>query len=562
MQDNFYVGVGFLHLLSKGFGILLFDVAAVVQRYNFLVFRHHPVDKGHCNFFHALAGSYNTSLVKSDNISLFDDEIVNDGITHGVGYLTCVYVGKCRRHVFQVFRKGSVGAVIEHSGNSLRQILGGQHENVSALHQRAGLFRRKNNVFVVGQNNYVFGVDFACGRCDVFGRGVHCLTAFYYLIHQQILEDCGKSVAGTHCKQANGFAFRLVLCTQLTVLLHHVFDFYLVEFAQCQRFGKGFAGVVGVNVHLHHGKVAYANYRVAYFVEIITQFIDVGNRCAFFDVDYEKLRAVAEIQLPQRFVVHKQFAVVGEIGIGLLRFTFRNGIFVGAGYFLVQVAHDKPLEQGDKSKSAAVHNACTFKYFQHVRRLRQSFLALCQNGVHQFFNAVGALGNVDCLFRHGSHHGEDCAFLGFGNGTVSKLCALTPSFGKCSCVYRLVACNNIGKTFENLRQNNAGISSCATQCAFGKFVGKLRHACACELIYLFDCRHHCQRHVCTGISVGNGKDVQCVHLRLVYFKHFSACNKHTFHDGCRNVRFVGICRRHCVLLDLAIVEFYSLTPTT
>ena len=73
-------------------------------------------------------------------------------------------------------------------------ILGGDHPHVLGRQFR-GLVRREDHVSVVRQNEHAFCVHLADGAQEVVHGGIHGLSALDDLVHVQVLEELGESVA-------------------------------------------------------------------------------------------------------------------------------------------------------------------------------------------------------------------------------------------------------------------------------------------------------------------------------------------------------------------------------
>ena len=123
--------------------------------------------------------------------------------------------------------------------------------NRTVFHQIFRLFRRQNNVFVVGEDENIARVDLLRRRSDVARGGVHRLPAFDDFIYAEIFEDARKPFARADGKHAHIFLFRLAFGAQLTVLFQHVFDLRTIELAQLQRVRERHARLICMHVHFH-----------------------------------------------------------------------------------------------------------------------------------------------------------------------------------------------------------------------------------------------------------------------------------------------------------------------
>ena len=103
---------------------------------------------------------------------------------------------------------------------------------------------RKHYVFVIGEHEHVFGGDLIASLCNIFRRRIHGLTAFDYAIYEQISENGGYAVARANRHKPERLEFLDLLLLKLAVLLKHVFDLEMIEFAEFERISEHLTGRV------------------------------------------------------------------------------------------------------------------------------------------------------------------------------------------------------------------------------------------------------------------------------------------------------------------------------
>ena len=402
------------------------------------------------------------------------------------------------------------------------------------LNQRARLLGGQNYVFVVGQDNDVFGVYFIDRKRDVLGARVHGLTAFDYSVHSQVLEYGRHSFAGTNGKYADILALRLVLGFQLAVLFQHIFYFYFVHLSQLQGVRKRRAGIVGVHVHLDKGQIAYDKRAVAYVVEFFAQLVDVADGSFLFKVYYKKLGAVGKLNIVEIFVI--DLNILDQL-VGAGRKIKGNGcghIVFGALYFLVAVAFEHTLENHYYPVAAGVDHARLFQHVQHFRSLSKDFLPLFYKRAEEIVVGQRLFGNFQRVLGHNSDNRKHRAFLGLGYRAVSKLHSRFERPREILYVKLLLRRNHIGKALQYLRQNDARVASRAPQSSLGQILTKRLHGVGGVFADFLHCGNHCQRHIRARVAVGDGEHVESVYRFFIYFEHFTARNQHFSQHNRRN----------------------------
>ena len=160
-------------------------------------------------FVYIFALGKNALVVKPYNVALFQLEAVHGRISYRVGNLTGGNVIYCVGHIRLVFGHGRVRIKLQRRRKALRYVFGGNNVYSAVSHKRLGLLCRKYYVAVVGEYENVACVYLLNGVRNILRRRVHGLTALYYSVAKQVLENFFKSAARADCKHAHFLLFRL-----------------------------------------------------------------------------------------------------------------------------------------------------------------------------------------------------------------------------------------------------------------------------------------------------------------------------------------------------------------
>ena len=164
----------------------------------------------------------------------------------------------------------------------MRHALCGNDVNFFALYERFRLFRSENYVFIVGENENIFRVDFNYSVGDILRGRIHRLPAFDNSVYVYIFENSGYAFARTDGKHSEFFLLCFVFFDKFPVFLEHILDFDLIYFAELKGFGQRLTGIVRVDVNFDEFEIAYNENAVAYRHKILFEFVDICERGFLF----------------------------------------------------------------------------------------------------------------------------------------------------------------------------------------------------------------------------------------------------------------------------------------
>ena len=238
-------------------------------------------------------------------------------------------------------------------------------------------------------------------------------------------------------------------------MFHHIFNLDAVKFAKFQRVFHCKVGTVRVNVHFDKVQIANYKHAVADCRKEVAQFVDVGKRNFRTKINYEKFRAIAEIDM---------LVIVGAESVHRIkRDVFVFGRRVGNFDARKRVVHT--LHHEHKSLSACVDDARFLQNRQHIGGLCKNFVAVCDDFFQkrQEFHRFFAPCKVLRLFRHRPDNRQYRAFFGLLHHAVRNFRALFQRLREfvSSERYVFIFRRNNRESFENLRTDNARIAASA-----------------------------------------------------------------------------------------------------
>ena len=276
------------------------------------------------------------------------------------------------------------------------------------------MFRRQNDVFVVWEDNHIFGRHFFNCLHNVFRAWVHCLAAFNNFINCQILKQVCKAFARCNRNHANFFGFNRLLasCQKFAVFFAHIFNFQAVKFAKFKGISQRKVWFICMHMHFHKLQVANTNHAVANGHQFFTKFVNIGG-CGFFvKVNNHIFGAISKLDFAQVVDIWKNFVHC---------FCGGNGLFINQFNFFADKPLIKSVQNHQKAFAATVHNARLFQNRQHFGGLRQNDFPLFQHKWHKGVEIVCVFGNLNGLFGNHADNGEDCAFFWLCYGLIGNI---------------------------------------------------------------------------------------------------------------------------------------------
>ena len=153
------------------------------------------------------------------DVSLMDLKSVDGGIAHRIGDLRGLQ--GCSRifHAVQILLGIRLRHEADHRIDALRDVGGGDHDDLTVLHQIPGLFRRENDILVVRQHIDRVGIDLSHRVQHILGAGVHGLSAGDHVVDADPAEDLLQACADGNADKAVGLALTLLFLFRLALLL-------------------------------------------------------------------------------------------------------------------------------------------------------------------------------------------------------------------------------------------------------------------------------------------------------------------------------------------------------
>ena len=477
-----------------------------------------PLEQREDGVVHVVALGKDLFVIQTDNVALAEIEAVEAGRTHGAGDLPCAHVVQRVDHVRLVLFGAHFAVEGEYGGKPLGDVLGRDNVDGAVGDKRFRLFRRQNDVLVVGEHEYMFGVDLLHGGRNIARARVHGLPALDHAVHEQIFEDGGDAFARTDGEHAHLLFLRLALGAHGAVLFEHVLDLHAVQFAQFHRVLQGKPRRVGVHVHFDQFEVADADDAVADVQKFFLQTVDVGERGLHFQVDDEKFGAVRKFDFAQ--VEVDDIRIVAEhILVRLGRGGDVRHLF--GDFFAVEHAQKSAID-AQKAHTARVHDARFFEHGQKFGRLGERLFAALDDVGEKFVEFFIAGRDFHRMFAHHAGNGEHGPFFGFGDGGIGDLSAALHGAGKALDGDLFARLQFRTDAAEQLRKNDARIAPGAFERAFGDGVAQFGEAVGSAKPQFAHGRLDGQRHVRARVAVRHGEDVERVDLRAVYFEHLGA----------------------------------------
>ena len=499
-----YVAVGelFRHALGKRLRVLFLDVLAVIESDDLVGTVFEAVDEREHGVVHVAALGEDLFVVHADDVPFFQIESVDAGGADSVCNLTCAHVVDGMDHVRLVFFRTAFAVEGERRRKALRHVFGGNDVYGAVVHQRLCLFRRQNDVLVVGEHKDVFCIDLLHGVGNVLRAGVHCLTALDDAVDEQILENGGNALARADGEHSHFLFLRLALGAQGAVLFEHIFDLHAVQFAQVHRIGERKPRRVGVDVDFDQLQIADADDRIADLHELFFELVDVRKRGGFFQIDDEKFGAVGKFDFAE--VEVDDVRIIAEHVLVALARLGRDVFF---HLFAVEYGQ-KSLINAQKPHAARIDHARFFEDGQKFGGLRQRFFPFFDD-VRQKIGKILVLGRrLFGKFAHQARHREHGAFLGFGDCGISNFGAVFHRLGKALDGHFFPVFDLRADPAEQLRKNDAGISARTLQRALGNGVAQFGKAVGGTQPQLLDRRLDGERHIRARIAVRHGEHVE------------------------------------------------------
>jgi hypothetical protein len=299
-------------------------------------------------------------------------------------------------------------------------------------------------------------------------------------------------------------------CRALVGLEVHVVDEDLENLATLEHVGKDLVGRVGVHVHLEVWVLAHEQLAITHRGEKRERGVAVEGLVVGME---EELVAVAVLRaLPVVVELDGNLGRDGGLGIS----GVHGGLEVRdlAGLALDRV-HES-LEEGGKAKGTGIDNAVLLEDGQELGCAGNGLVGLDDQCVeHLGGRDVGLLELVG-TGGHVTQDGEDGSLDGLAHsleGNLHRAAERVCDVGGRGVVLILGVAEPLGEAAQNLGGNDTGVAACAHERAMGDRLGDvLDGGVLRERLHLLDDGPKGERHVGTGVAVGNGEDVELVDL--------------------------------------------------
>ena len=453
---------------------------------------------------------------------------VEVGIPRRVSDLHGLHTLHGLRHRLDVRFLVSVGVEGKHGRNTLRDGLGGDHDDLF-LRQGDGLLGRHDDVLIVRENEN----RFRRGRVDldqnVLRGGIHGLPALDDLVRAQLPESRRKALAradGNHaegllCRGESGLFFQLFFdlfqivraaCRaaggKIVILHPHILDLRQLQRAVLLRLGQRLTGNVRVDMHLEGLVVLADDDAVADGVQISAQGlkIDILARLAH---NIDRIEGEGNVAVAQ----------LGKVCLLLHLSRRRVGLDLNAA-----VHGEHCLQHIQPALAARVHDARLFQHGVLMDGLGQRLLGGGHRRLQNGLNIRAFRGQrIGC---GNARDGQNSSLGGLHDGLVGRLHAAVQRCREQHAVAVLRALEGLGDAAEEQRQDNAGVTARTAQHGRGDLIGSLGQVQLARLAQLVGGRVEGHAHVGAGIAVRHGEYVQLIDLLLVVFNGGSRAEDH------------------------------------
>ena len=355
-------------------------------------------------------------------------------------------------------------------------------------------------------------------RQNVIGGRIHGLTAADYIVNTQVDKQLLNAFTGCNCDKAVffvridcliwegwlAFCFQINQLVVVAMLYLHVVDLHVGQVSQLERRLDGVAWFVGMYMTLDNLLVIYNNDTVADRLQICAQRQRVCIWLLFID---DKLGAVAEVNI--------FFVKFGSDALSALLLWSGLCFLLGGNDLSALDDRQHTLPDLNKALAACIDDACLFEYRQHLWGLRQRVLSCRKDFLPHLDSGdfLLLLCYLLCMFACQAGNGQDGTFGRFHNRFIGSGYAQSQRICQVLGIGSLLALQSLGKSAEQQRQDNARVSSCASEQCGGCLFGHLLHCrLILEQLQLTFGSVDGHRHVGAGVTVRYREYVERVHL--------------------------------------------------
>ena len=491
-----------------------------------------------------------TAVHQGQILTGVDDVPVKIRITGGIGDHRGMDIAHCLAHGADQALFTLIRIEIQQRADALRDSAGG-HDNDFFLRETDALLRCHDDVLVIGENKYGGGRGVLYSLENVVCRGVHGLAAGDNVVSAQFAEEVCHPVSGTDGHDAVilfGFGDKVlillpsegggglhggelpvdgfkIICglgfpagLELLGLGDHVLNLGKLERAVLLAFIQRIARHVGVDMDLEDLIVIADDQRITDAGEIPAQRVEVDIRSALpYHIDSVKSKGDG---------LHQVDAGIGEeIRLGIIPLSFLAG-----DHFSAQGS-----ENGAEDHHIALAAGIDHPGFLQNGVLIDGIIESQFTGFDAGDERVLEAGALVCGSGRGlggkTGDGENRTFGRFHDSFVGGIDAV--GHGACE------LCGTCGlETLKPLRdpaeqkgEDDAGISACTAQHCAGNTVGS-GGDCVEILLAELDSRIvDGETHVCTGITVRHGEDVQVIDGLDIFMQSRIRAENHLL-EGC------------------------------
>ena len=211
----------------------------------------------------------------------------------------------------------------------------------------------------------------------------------------------------------------------------------------------------------------------------------------------------------------------------------RNGCLEISSLSLASNSVYKALQEGCKTKCTRVNNTILFKNGKKLRSASNRLICLNNQGIQNLnWGELRLLKGV-CLSRNVLQNGKNSALNWLSNSLKSNLFTATECV--CNilwsyCLRILDVAQTLSNTTQNLRRNNARVTTSAHQRAVSNCLCNILHACILrKILNLTNNGAQGKGHVSAGVSIWYRENVELVDLFCF------VCNgKSCYREACTN----------------------------
>ncbi len=508
------VGEGVFELLGGGLSLGFLYVAAPVEGHDMTIAGVGGDNSAMGHFMDMLAYDRKDAVEEADYLSSDNGPAVHDGVAMCGGDFDGMNVLDGVFHGLQDLVAGEFRDVGEQGGDALSLAAGG--DDVEGFADDFGsLAGGEDDVGVVREDDHVFRAGGASGFQQFLGAGVHGALAGNDGVAAEIIEEADEAVTPGYGDNSEVRSCLLLAVEgeEALVLLVDVIYLDADGVAKGGSVGNNLIGLKRVKVDLGEGRVANDDEGGAPLREVAAEGGDV-----YVFAFYHELGAEAVLL---RLGGGEEFlAYGGHVGDGGGRGGEFNVIIFRV---LFEERAEEAFHNDDDALTAGIDYAGVTEDREHGGGLGEGVPGFFEGAVPEvqdIFLIVGAIGRA---FGETAQDGEHGAFDRLGDSLVAGLGAGGEGAGEGVWVGNFNVFEALGESGEELREDDAAVSTSAEECAASRFMGDGGEGGGVDGLQAVIHGLHGEEHVGASVAIRDGEDVECVDDMAISLKAAGGC---------------------------------------